>query len=359
MATANLPAVHTANGQIQQSSRVQLGGAAAMAQTIEDLNTIRAFVASEMKDGLDFGLIPGTGSKKTLLQPGAQKIFMYFNVYPRISVQTIDLDGGHVEYIVTVELLSRTTQACVGAGVGSCSTMESRYRWRKAARVCPACGAASIIKGKEEYGGGWLCHKKQDGCGQKFRDGDLSIESQPVGRVENADIFDTRNTVLKMAKKRATVDAAHGLGCMSELFTQDLEDFAPVAPQGDHDGRREINEAFGHDDRQGSRPAPHQARPHQPAQPLQNGSHGSPRTGKALFAFIKDQEQQGAEGLLKWVNGLAKDRGFPAKMIDWDADQVAEIAGIVIRELAGQAGEGDRDEPGPDPRDAGEEYPEK
>ena len=33
---------------------------------------------------------------------------------------------------------------------------------------CPKCGAEAIIKGKEEYGGGWLCWKEKGGCNAKF-----------------------------------------------------------------------------------------------------------------------------------------------------------------------------------------------
>ena len=35
---------------------------------------------------------------------------------------------------------------------------------------CPECGKPAIIKGKPEYGGGWLCYKKKDGCGAKWSD---------------------------------------------------------------------------------------------------------------------------------------------------------------------------------------------
>lgn len=39
----------------------------------------------------------------------------------------------------------------------------------KANKACPACGVeGSIIKGKEEFGGGWVCWKKQGGCGRNF-----------------------------------------------------------------------------------------------------------------------------------------------------------------------------------------------
>lgn len=34
---------------------------------------------------------------------------------------------------------------------------------------CPRCGVVgSIIQGRPEYGGGWLCYKKKNGCGAKF-----------------------------------------------------------------------------------------------------------------------------------------------------------------------------------------------
>jgi hypothetical protein len=309
-----------ANGPMGSTpARVQLGGAAAMQQTIEDLNTIRAFVANEMTDGLDFGVIPGTGGKPTLLQPGAQKIFMYFNCFAEHDVDTHELDGGHVEYIVKTRLLSRTSQAQIGAGLGSCSTMESKYRWRNASRKCPRCGAEAIIKGKEEYGGGWVCFKKKNGCGANFNDNDPAITGQAAGRAENPDIYDQRNTVLKMAKKRSQVDAAHGLGCMSELFTQDLDDFHDVAPAPEgreperpDDRRREVNAAF--TQRQG-------------------GNDEAPRSGKALFAWVKEQEQRHEIGLVKYLNGWAKLMEFPGRMVDWDAGQVNEAYTEACRKI--------------------------
>jgi len=59
-----------------------------------------------------------------------------------------------------------------------------------------------------------------------------------------------------------------------------------------------------------------------------NGRSGSsngnpPRTGKALFAWTKDQEQRHEVGLLKYLNSWAKLQDFPGRMIDWDAEQVS------------------------------------
>jgi hypothetical protein len=47
---------------------------------------------------------------------------------------------------------------------------------------CPACGKkGAIIKGKAEYGGGYLCFAKKGGCGAKFKDLPKQVlEGQPL-----------------------------------------------------------------------------------------------------------------------------------------------------------------------------------
>lgn len=49
---------------------------------------------------------------------------------------------------------------------------------------------------------------------------------------------------------------------------------------------------------------------------------GPPRTGKALYAWTKDQEQTYEVGLLKYLNQWAKLNDLPGRMVDWDAGQV-------------------------------------
>ena len=58
-----------------------------------------------------------------------------------------------------------------------------------------------------------------------------------------------------------------------------------------------------------------------------------PRTGKALFAWTKDQEQRYEVGLLKYLNQWAKLQDFPGRMVDWDADQVSLAHGEACRKL--------------------------
>lgn len=64
---------------------------------------------------------------------------------------------GHYTVRYRTRLVSLETGDLMAIGDGLCSTRESKYAYRYAARVCPECGKAAIIKGREEYGGGWLC----------------------------------------------------------------------------------------------------------------------------------------------------------------------------------------------------------
>jgi hypothetical protein len=197
---------------------------------------IQDVMATVMKKDEHYGVIPGTGSKPSLLKPGAEKLSTTFRLAPHYEITRGDLSDGHREYEITCTLKHIPTNQIIGQGVGSCSTMESKFRYRKAEQTCPKCGKPTIIKGKKEYGGGWLCFAKKGGCGVKFKDGDPAIENQNMGRVEHSDPADYYNTVLKMAKKRAHVDAVLTATAASDIFTQDLEDlpkdiFTPTKPK--------------------------------------------------------------------------------------------------------------------------------
>jgi hypothetical protein len=190
----------------------------------QTLAAIRKFVHDSFEEGIDFDVIPGT-KRRTLLKPGAEKVALFFDSRPSyFIVATNDLGGGHVEYIVKCEFREFGTAEIIAEGDGSCSTMEKKYRWRSAQRLCPSCSKAAIIKGKQEYGGGWVCFEKKGGCKSKYKDDDKRITDQQLGDVENPDIHDERNTVLKMAEKRACVSAGLAAGCLSGFFTQDMEE---------------------------------------------------------------------------------------------------------------------------------------
>lgn len=189
----------------------------------QQINLIQSLMKDAMKVDEHYGIIPGC-KKPSLLKPGAEKLSMMFRLSPTYDVRQTEMQNGHRDYYVVATLTHAPTGRVMGQGVGSCSTMESKYRYRGEGRMCPECGAQSIIKGRDEFGGGWLCFAKKGGCGKKFKDGDESIEKQDGGKVENPDIADQYNTVLKMAKKRAHVDAVLTVTAASDIFTQDVED---------------------------------------------------------------------------------------------------------------------------------------
>jgi hypothetical protein len=71
---------------------------------------------------------------------------------------------------------------------------------------------------------------------------------------------------------------------------------------------------------------PHSSAPGQPAAPAAARSSGdgqnTPQSGKALFAWTKQQDEKYGLGLLKTLSDWAKLRDFPAKMIHWSPEQV-------------------------------------
>ncbi len=216
--------------QENRSTALMLPDEATFKRDLQAINNFQAIVHAQMRPGLDYGIIPGT-TKPTLFKPGAEKITKLLGLSDQYIVleKVENWDKPLFFYTVKCSLVYINTGDLISEGLGSCNSREGRYRWRESKRKCPECGAEAIIKGKAEYGGGWLCFKKQGGCGYKWDDGAEVIEKQTIGRIENDDIFSLVNTFLKMAEKRALVDAALHAGRLSEVFTQDIEDIGSMA----------------------------------------------------------------------------------------------------------------------------------
>lgn len=196
-------------------------------QSVHRYNTLVEFTKTVMTPGKDYGNIPGT-DKPTLLKPGAEKLCTLFGFAPEFEMadKIVDFKGGLFYFQYRCKLI-RDGQV-IATGLGSCNTMEKKYRYRNAERVCPNCGKSTIIKGKAEYGGGWLCFAKKGGCGTKFAEQDKSITEQIVGQIENTEPFDLINTVDKMAQKRSLVAAILIGANASEFYTQDVEDLGYI-----------------------------------------------------------------------------------------------------------------------------------
>lgn len=211
---------HTTQLAVQVAPQVEA------AELVRRLAVIKDAMNQAMEKDVDYGVIPGTGTKPTLLKPGAEKLGALFQLDVQLENEKIWHDDGHLTVICRATVYHQPTGTRLGSGEGICTTREAKYAYRKGERICPTCQVPAIIKGKAEFGGGWVCWTKKDGCGAKFSDGEAAIEDQKTERIPNEDIADSYNTADKMASKRARIDAVLAVTGASALFTQDIEDFA-------------------------------------------------------------------------------------------------------------------------------------
>lgn len=193
------------------------------------IGIVQNVMKSVMRQDEHYGTIPGT-NKPSLLKPGAEKLNLVFRLRPEYQITKTDLYNGHREYEVICTLYHIPTGQSVGQGVGSATTMEGKYRFRGGEKE----GTGQPVP--KEY---WNLKKTDpekakhliggEGFGVGKIDGKWEICS--IGeKVEHDNPADYYNTVLKMAKKRAHVDAILTATAASDIFTQDVEDMPEVIP---------------------------------------------------------------------------------------------------------------------------------
>jgi len=190
------------------------------AELLARLEVIREAMRTAMQEGVDYGRVPGS-EKPGLFKPGAEKLCVLFQLDIQPSNELVWGPGEHLTVISRASVYHAPSGTRLGYGEGICTTRERKYAYRRADRACPDCGQPTVLKSKDERGG-WFCWRKKGGCGAQFPDGDRRIEGQKVGEIENPDLPDTWNTIDKMAKKRAYVDAALSVTGASAIFTQDI-----------------------------------------------------------------------------------------------------------------------------------------
>jgi hypothetical protein len=188
------------NAQMSLIESVDIQG---IAITMQKITSMQAVVQKTLRSEHDFGVIPGT-SKPTLLKPGAEKILMMFGLTSEYEFldKVEDFTKGFFSYSVKCILTKNGNK--ITEGVGHCNTYEGKYRWRwvKENEVPPHVDKESLVSRTKTWGN----------------------REYSEYRIENDDPYTLANTVLKMAKKRAQVDATLTVASLSEVFTQDLED---------------------------------------------------------------------------------------------------------------------------------------
>lgn len=316
----------------------------AVKQRIAIIDTLRKEV---LREGIDFGTIPGV-DKPTLFKPGAERLCMAFG-FTNVFVDggsVEDFDKGFFHYRYVCGLIHIASGKVVATGIGSCNSMESKYRWRNANRTCPECGQPVFkSKFKEEF----YCNANKGGCGATFNLNDTRITGQEVGKIENDDPYSLVNTIDKMAQKRALVAAVLiGTGA-SEYFTQDVEDyidaeFSQVEPpkpakpaqaaqpkaapksNGNGNGHRQITPL----------PLPEWQEPHKPAE-LKALLNEQAEASKALKATKEDltvfgkRFKEHASHAVKGVDLNTVGKAFVRWLFDVDSSE--ELSGGQFRAL--------------------------
>jgi hypothetical protein len=143
--------------------------AVSLSEVESRIHMLQQFVKKYMISGEDYGIIPGI-QKPSLLKPGAEKLCDVYGFSKLVEVKhrVEDWEKGFFHYEVEVTLINKKTNLIEAQGIGACNSKEKKYRYQ--------------------------------------------------------DAFTIVNTILKMAKKRALVDAVLSATRSSGIFTQDVED---------------------------------------------------------------------------------------------------------------------------------------
>lgn len=175
-----------------------------IANTMAKIQQMQNVVQKTLKKGHDFGEVPGT-SKPTLLKPGGEKICMLFGLNPEYEFlqTTEDYDKEFFSYNIRCTLFKNGQP--VAQGVGSCNSKEKKYRF------------INVDEIPENYIG------QSEQITDKY--------GRTKYKINNPDICSLVNTILKMAKKRAFIDAVLQVASLSEVFTQDIEDMGDFIQQ--------------------------------------------------------------------------------------------------------------------------------
>jgi hypothetical protein len=219
----------TENAIVLQTGNDFLVPAASLEQVLATYQWKKDFIEQVLREGVDFGVTPGTSDKPSLKKPGAEKMASFFGLAPVFEdVQTVEdwtgeAHGSEPFFYYRQKCKLYRADRLIASADGSCNSWEKKYRYRSADRVCPTCGKPTIFKSKRNPE--WYCWDKKGGCGATFKINDERIVNQETGQVKNPDVAELTNTILKMSQKRALVAAVLIATNASDYFTQDLDDF--------------------------------------------------------------------------------------------------------------------------------------
>ena len=165
---------------------------AQISDAINMRNALNKLFEVLLEPGKDFDRIPGT-DKPTLLKPGSEllcKVFKLAQGKADVLEKSEDWEKGIFSYTVGMPLIHIESGFQIAYGIGAANSMEKKHRYRK-----------------------------------------VKAEGGQYVQIENPDPADLQNTLIKMANKRAFVDAVLKATGASRMFTQDMEDLGAAAGQ--------------------------------------------------------------------------------------------------------------------------------
>lgn len=176
----------------------------AVKTTIAKVKQLQKTLQGILTEKHDYGKIPGCGDKPTLLKPGAEKILMALGItsaYELIEHTEDFKDKGFFAYTVKCTLSSGSGKITEGLGHANSKEKKWAVEWVSEKNI-PEDTDKDLLPKKECNG---------------------AYGSYAMYQV-TADANSKANTILKMAKKRAQIDAVLTVASLSEIFTQDFDD---------------------------------------------------------------------------------------------------------------------------------------
>jgi len=195
------------------------------AQELEQFNSerkdIRAFIKKEMKEDVDFGVIPGT-KKKTLYQPGAEKLAKFFGLGPMFTLtkEIEDWEKGFFYYRYKCELRHLASSKFIGDTERSCNSKEKKYS-------------------QYTVGEKWATEDQKQRIVDRFQN-DRGYPTLKIKKSPDESANDV-NTIQAMAQKRALVACVRTATMASDFFENDISD-GEVGPTNQNADPTRVNQ---------------------------------------------------------------------------------------------------------------------
>ena len=190
-------------------------------ETMQSIALLQGMVKDILIRDVDYGRIPGTPSD-SLWDPGASQIIGSFNCYvgERRMLKLEDSDQ-KIVVVVEVPIISRATGQEVSTGIGAASTLEAKYKYR-------------WVPYPQDWGYDEIAIKTFKTKPGRDDEGDKVT----LYRIPNPEHSELLNTIVKMASKRAEVDAAESLPGVSSVLRQMFsgKKFAKGSEKGEYEG---------------------------------------------------------------------------------------------------------------------------